>query len=200
APARARRGAAARALRAAERARRPLRGIGLAAASAPQVDDAHLHERPARDLRGLDGGAGPGANRAPGAGAPRRASLLRARRAGAAALHRGQPLLRRPGVARLPGRRAPALMRALRGARPAAARALLALLAALAAAAPPGSAAAQEPAAQPLARAGQAPVELEGTWYVLVHYQDADAHDPQAWRWEDRVWRFAREGDRLVWT
>jgi hypothetical protein len=43
-------------------------------------------------------------------------------------------------------------------------------------------------------------VELEGTWYVLVHYQDAESGKPDAWRWEDRVWTFARKGDRLEWT
>jgi hypothetical protein len=51
--------------------------------------------------------------------------------------------------------------------------------------------------------AGAAPaaaVELAGTWYVLVHYQDSESSKPEAWRWEDRVWRFAPEGDGLTWT
>ena len=43
-------------------------------------------------------------------------------------------------------------------------------------------------------------VDLEGTWYVLVHYQDAGTNRPEAWRWEDRVWRFRHDGDRLEWT
>lgn len=43
-------------------------------------------------------------------------------------------------------------------------------------------------------------VELEGTWYVLVHFQDDATNKPDAWRWDDRVWRFARKGDRLEWT
>ena len=43
-------------------------------------------------------------------------------------------------------------------------------------------------------------VELEGTWYVLVHYQDKESPKPDAWRWEDRVWKFERKGDRLEWT
>lgn len=43
-------------------------------------------------------------------------------------------------------------------------------------------------------------VDLEGTWYVLVHYQDAQSNKPQAWRWDDRVWRFRRDGDRIEWT
>ena len=48
----------------------------------------------------------------------------------------------------------------------------------------------------PAARA----VELEGTWYVLVHYQDKESPKPEAWHWEDRVWKFERKGDRLEWT
>ena len=43
-------------------------------------------------------------------------------------------------------------------------------------------------------------VDLEGNWYVLVHYQDKEATKPDAWRWEDRVWRFHKKGDRLEWT
>ena len=43
-------------------------------------------------------------------------------------------------------------------------------------------------------------VDLEGYWYVLVHYQDKDTNKPEAWRWEDRVWRFHKSGDRLEWT
>ena len=43
-------------------------------------------------------------------------------------------------------------------------------------------------------------VDLEGTWYVLVHFQDDATNKPDAWRWDDRVWRFARKGDRLEWT
>jgi len=43
-------------------------------------------------------------------------------------------------------------------------------------------------------------VDLDGYWYVLVHYQDKEANKPEAWRWEDRVWRFHKTGDRLEWT
>lgn len=43
-------------------------------------------------------------------------------------------------------------------------------------------------------------VDLEGYWYVLVHFQDKETNKPEAWRWEDRVWRFHRTGDRLEWT
>jgi murein DD-endopeptidase MepM/ murein hydrolase activator NlpD len=48
----------------------------------------------------------------------------------------------------------------------------------------------------PVARA----VELEGTWYVLIHFQDSETNKPDAWRWDDRVWTFTRKGDRLEWT
>jgi hypothetical protein len=43
-------------------------------------------------------------------------------------------------------------------------------------------------------------VELEGIWYVLVHYRDASSSNPDALRWEDRIWHFQREGERLLWT
>jgi hypothetical protein len=35
---------------------------------------------------------------------------------------------------------------------------------------------------------------------VLVHYKDTTAGNPEAERWEDRVWVFAREEGRLRWT
>lgn len=47
---------------------------------------------------------------------------------------------------------------------------------------------------------GARAVELAGTWYVLVHYQDAETNKPDQWRWEDRVWSFAPKGDGLEWT
>lgn len=50
------------------------------------------------------------------------------------------------------------------------------------------------------AAASAASVDLVGTWHVLVHYKDKAAHNADAERWEDRVWVFAREGDRLRWT
>ena len=39
-----------------------------------------------------------------------------------------------------------------------------------------------------------------GTWHVLVHYKDSATNNPDVERWEDRIWVFAREGDRLRWT
>lgn len=42
--------------------------------------------------------------------------------------------------------------------------------------------------------------DLEGTWYVLSHFQDSETNQPDAWRWDDRLWRFTHKGDRLEWT
>jgi hypothetical protein len=44
------------------------------------------------------------------------------------------------------------------------------------------------------------PVDLTGTWYVLVHYTDDNAPNPDEERWEDKVWVFAQAGRRLSWT
>jgi hypothetical protein len=44
------------------------------------------------------------------------------------------------------------------------------------------------------------PLDLEGTWFVLIHYQDPTSANPDAMRWSDRVWNFARKGSRLQWT
>jgi len=45
-----------------------------------------------------------------------------------------------------------------------------------------------------------ATLELEGTWYLLVHYRDREAPDPDAWLWLDKVWRFQEKGSRLKWS
>jgi hypothetical protein len=42
-------------------------------------------------------------------------------------------------------------------------------------------------------------LDLTGTWHVLVHYKDSSAGNPDAERWEDRVWVFERDGERLRW-
>lgn len=42
--------------------------------------------------------------------------------------------------------------------------------------------------------------ELEGTWYVLVHFRDSSSANPDAVRWEDRVWDLQRRGEQLLWT
>ena len=44
------------------------------------------------------------------------------------------------------------------------------------------------------------PVDLEGTWFVLIHYKDPSSANPDATRWLDRVWAFAPKGSRLQWT
>jgi hypothetical protein len=50
-----------------------------------------------------------------------------------------------------------------------------------------------------LAAPPAAAVDLTGTWHVLVHYKDSSGANPEAPRWEDRVWVFLPEGDRLRW-
>ncbi len=42
--------------------------------------------------------------------------------------------------------------------------------------------------------------DLLGTWHVLVHYKDSGAGNPDARRWEDRIWVFELEGSRVKWT
>ncbi len=54
-----------------------------------------------------------------------------------------------------------------------------------------------QPATAEPGAAGFAP---EGTWHLLVHYQDEAAADPDLWRWDDRVWDFQGEGDERVFT
>jgi hypothetical protein len=44
------------------------------------------------------------------------------------------------------------------------------------------------------------PIDLEGTWYVLVHYRDPKTANPDAMRWKDLVWVFTRAGTRLEWA
>ena len=98
-----------RPLRPAERQGGPLRGIGPSDRPAAQVDDAHLLQRAGGDLRGVDGGGGPGPRRPPPPGALHRSALRRPQRTGLAAVHRGQQILRRARLARLSERRAPAV-------------------------------------------------------------------------------------------
>lgn len=51
----------------------------------------------------------------------------------------------------------------------------------------------------PLPAAAQS-VDLEGTWYVLVHYVDDASPNPEQERWEDKVWEFEKKGSRMRWT
>jgi hypothetical protein len=39
-----------------------------------------------------------------------------------------------------------------------------------------------------------------GDWYVLVHYRDRVADDPQRMHWRDEIWRFEPSGQGLLWT
>jgi murein DD-endopeptidase MepM/ murein hydrolase activator NlpD len=43
-------------------------------------------------------------------------------------------------------------------------------------------------------------VDLEGSWYVLIHYKDDHGGDPDQDRWDDRLWIFESKGRRLSWT
>jgi hypothetical protein len=53
-----------------------------------------------------------------------------------------------------------------------------------------------------LARDGSAAKnsELEGTWYVLVHYKNTLTANPDADRWLDFVWTFEMADNRLRWV
>ncbi|MGH7287022.1 MAG: hypothetical protein ACREI8_03280, partial [Myxococcota bacterium] len=42
--------------------------------------------------------------------------------------------------------------------------------------------------------------DLVGAWHVLVHYKDSNAANPDAKRWEDRIWVFEKQGEQLRWT
>lgn len=44
------------------------------------------------------------------------------------------------------------------------------------------------------------PLDLTGTWHVLVHYTDSASAHPDWTRWDDRVWVLARERDALRWV
>ena len=42
-------------------------------------------------------------------------------------------------------------------------------------------------------------IDIEGAWYLLIHYRDDNSANPDVERWEDRVWVFERSGSRLKW-
>lgn len=46
----------------------------------------------------------------------------------------------------------------------------------------------------------RAPIDLQGSWYVLVSYRDSTTAAPAEQRWEDKVWTFEAKGSRLLWT
>ena len=43
-------------------------------------------------------------------------------------------------------------------------------------------------------------VDLIGAWHVTVHYRDQASANPDADRWDDKLWRFEKRGSRLQWT
>ena len=47
---------------------------------------------------------------------------------------------------------------------------------------------------------GQEAVEIEGEWYVLVHFSEAGPGGARIDDFRDAVWRFERRGERLDWT
>jgi hypothetical protein len=46
----------------------------------------------------------------------------------------------------------------------------------------------------------EARLDLGGTWHLLIHYRDAASPHPEREHWEDRLWEFELEGERLRWT
>jgi hypothetical protein len=44
-----------------------------------------------------------------------------------------------------------------------------------------------------------AELDLEGSWHVLIHYTDRASQRPEQEQWDDRLWTFVRQGDRLRW-
>jgi hypothetical protein len=52
----------------------------------------------------------------------------------------------------------------------------------------------------PAVRASAEAVALIGTWHVIAHYKDSTTANADSPRWEDRVWVFQREGDRIRWS
>lgn len=45
----------------------------------------------------------------------------------------------------------------------------------------------------------EGPIDLLGTWHVLVHYTDDNSPRPEQVRWDDRVWVFEQRKGKLVW-
>ncbi len=43
-------------------------------------------------------------------------------------------------------------------------------------------------------------IDLIGAWHVTVHYRNQASANPDAERWDDKVWRFEKRGSRLQWT
>jgi hypothetical protein len=62
----------------------------------------------------------------------------------------------------------------------------------------PVSAAAES--AESAASIGVAGITLDGAWYLTIHYRDEASADPDADRWDDRLWLFEKRGSRMHWT
>jgi hypothetical protein len=43
-------------------------------------------------------------------------------------------------------------------------------------------------------------IELVGAWHLTIHYRDEASGNPEANRWDDRLWLFEKRGSRLQWT
>jgi hypothetical protein len=43
-------------------------------------------------------------------------------------------------------------------------------------------------------------IELLGDWHLTIHYRDEASGNPDARRWDDRLWRFEPRGTRMQWT
>lgn len=46
----------------------------------------------------------------------------------------------------------------------------------------------------------QSSSDLEGTWFVLIHYRDSATKNASSDRWLDKVWTFESKGSRLYWV
>lgn len=51
-----------------------------------------------------------------------------------------------------------------------------------------------------LAQPAAGPIDLAGTWHVLIHYTDDNSSRPEKLRWDDRVWVFSASSRGLQWT
>jgi hypothetical protein len=54
--------------------------------------------------------------------------------------------------------------------------------------------------AAPSHASGESGFALEGFWHLTIHYRDEASENPQAERWDDRLWRFEQRGSRMQWT
>ncbi len=56
------------------------------------------------------------------------------------------------------------------------------------------------PGAAPAAQTARGSFEPVGTWHLLVHYRDQSSSHPERLHWDDRIWVFERDGERIRWT